>query len=46
MERSEEIRALLALAPEELLEKADGRLIILDTLDDLHRHFGHVSKSA
>jgi len=39
MERSEEIRALLALSPEELLEKADGRLIILDTLDDLHRHF-------
>jgi len=39
MERGEEIRALLALAPEELLEKADGRLIILDTLDDLHRHF-------
>ena len=39
MKRSEEIRSLLALSPEELLEKASGRLMILDTLDDLHRHF-------
>lgn len=39
MTRAEEVKKLLAMTPEEMLEKAKGRLIILDTLDDLHQHF-------
>ena len=39
MKRSEEVRKLLAMEPEEMVEKAKGRLIILDTLDELHEHF-------
>lgn len=39
MNRSDEIRALLALSPEEMTARAGDRLLILDTLDELHRHF-------
>ena len=39
MKRGEEIRKLLRLSPEELLERSEGRLVILDSLDELHRHF-------
>lgn len=37
--RAEEIRALNRLTPEELVERADGRLTVLESLDDLHAHF-------
>lgn len=39
MKRGEEIRKLLRLSPEELLERSEGRLLILDSLDELHSHF-------
>lgn len=39
MKRSEEIRQLLSLSPEELLARSEGHLQILDDLDELHRHF-------
>ena len=39
MKRGDEIRYLLSLSPEQLLEHSDGRLVILDSLDELHRHF-------
>lgn len=39
MKRSDEIRSLLALTPEEMAARAGDRLLILDTLDDMHRHF-------
>jgi len=39
MGRSGEIRDLLALSPEEMMARAGDRLLILDTLDELHRHF-------
>ena len=39
MNRAEEIRELNRLAPEELVERADGRLIVMESLDDLHAHF-------
>ncbi len=39
MNRAEQIRALNRLSPEELVDRADGRLIVLDSLDDLHAHF-------
>ena len=39
MKRGEEIRKLLRLSPEELLERSEGRLVILDSLDELHHHF-------
>ncbi len=39
MDRAEEIRELNRLSPEELIERAEGRLIILDSLGDLHAHF-------
>ena len=39
MKRRDEIRSLLALSPDELLERSGGRLVILDSLDQLHRHF-------
>ncbi|HID11598.1 MAG TPA: glucosamine-6-phosphate isomerase, partial [Candidatus Latescibacteria bacterium] len=41
MKRNDEIRSLLTLSPEDLLERSGGRLVILDTLDELHRHFAH-----
>lgn len=39
MFRSKEIRKLLKLSPEELIQKSRGRLQILPSLDDLHSHF-------
>lgn len=39
MNRGEEISRLLKLTPEELVKKSSGHLLILDTLDDLHKHF-------
>jgi glucosamine-6-phosphate deaminase len=39
MTRSEEIRRLLQLTPTELQERSNGRLLILSSLDDLHRDF-------
>ncbi len=39
MTRGEEVRKLLSMGPEELVEKAKGKLIVLDTLDELHEHF-------
>ena len=39
MSRKEEIRQLLKLTPDEMLKKAQGRLIILKDLDELHKHF-------
>ncbi len=39
MSRKEEIRQLLKLTPDEMLKKAQGRLIILKNLDELHQHF-------
>ncbi|MCD6219380.1 glucosamine-6-phosphate isomerase [Candidatus Calescamantes bacterium] len=39
MKRCEEVRKLLSMGPEELVEKANGKLVILDTLDELHEHF-------
>jgi len=37
--RSEEVRKLLKMTPEEMLAKAKGRLVIVKDLDALHRHF-------
>jgi glucosamine-6-phosphate deaminase len=37
--RDEEIRQLLSLAPDEVSRRAGSRLVVCDTLDDLHRHF-------
>jgi len=42
MKRCEEVRKLLSMGPEELVEKANGKLVILDTLDELHEHFARV----
>ena len=39
MNRAEEIRELNRLSPEELIEQAEGRLVVMDSLDDLHAHF-------
>jgi glucosamine-6-phosphate deaminase len=39
MKRGDEIRSLLALPPEELLDRSGDRLVLLDSLDQLHRHF-------
>jgi glucosamine-6-phosphate deaminase len=41
MKREDEVRSLLALSPEELLDRSGGRLVILEGLDQLHRHFAH-----
>ena len=38
MNRKEELHALLKLTPEAMLQQAQDRLEIVDTLDDLHRH--------
>lgn len=37
--RSKEVRSLLALDEAEVIERAGARLIVTDTLYDLHRHF-------
>ena len=39
MNRQEEIRELNRLSVEELVERAEGHLILVDDLDQLHRHF-------
>jgi glucosamine-6-phosphate deaminase len=39
MNRNEEIRELNRLSPDELVERAQGRLTVLETLDDLHAQF-------
>ena len=39
MDRAQEIYDLYQISPEEMVAKAGGRLVITDTLDDLHRHF-------
>jgi len=38
-DRGEEVRKLLQMTPEEMLAKAKGHLIIVDTLEDLYQHF-------
>jgi len=37
--RREEIRELLSLSPEEVVARSEGRLVVLPSLEDLHRHF-------
>jgi len=39
MNRGKEIHELLKLSPEQMLEKAKGKLEILPDLDELHKHF-------
>ncbi len=39
MNRGEEISKLLGLTPEELVKESSGHLLVLDTLDELHKHF-------
>lgn len=38
--RRDEVRNLLKMLPEEVIEKAGNRLIVLDSLDELYQHFG------
>jgi len=39
MNRQEEIKRLLSMSIEEMIEKSRGRLVILPTIEDLHKHF-------
>jgi len=39
MDRQREVRKLLSMSVEEMLEKSRGKLVILPTVDDLHKHF-------
>ena len=39
MNRNEEVCKLLSMSPEEMVKKANGKLIILEDLDELHAHF-------
>jgi len=39
MTRAEEIRSLNALSVDELIERAKGRLVVVDNVDDLHMRF-------
>ncbi len=39
MNRHEEVRKLLNMSPEEMVDKAEGRLVVLENLDKLHEHF-------
>ena len=39
MTRGEEIHRLLRLTPEQIVDLAEGRLEVVASLDDLHRHF-------
>lgn len=39
MTRSEEIRNLLSLTPDEVCEGAEGRLVVFPAIDQLYRHF-------
>ena len=38
MDRREEIGKLLEYSPEQLVKESRGRLIILENLDELHKH--------
>jgi glucosamine-6-phosphate deaminase len=37
--RSDEVRALLKLTPEDIIKKAGNHLIVCENLDELHHHF-------
>lgn len=39
MERSHEVRKLLQMTSKDVVKEAEGRLVVVDTLDELHRHF-------
>ncbi len=39
MDRREEMRRLLRMSPEEMVAKAEGKLVIVKNLDALHQHF-------
>lgn len=39
MDRREEVRSLLALSSDDVTRRAGDRLIVCDTIDDLHRRF-------
>lgn len=39
MNREKEIKKLLSMSAEEMVEKSRGRLVILPAIDDLHKHF-------
>ncbi|MCK4513645.1 MAG: hypothetical protein KAU31_00230 [Spirochaetaceae bacterium] len=39
MNRKREVRELLALSPQQIVDQAGSRLVICDDLDQLHRHF-------
>jgi glucosamine-6-phosphate deaminase len=39
MDRSEEIFRLHRIPVDEMVAQANGRLVVVDTLDDLHHHF-------
>lgn len=39
MHRKDEIHRLLALSPEEVIEKAGDKLIVCDTINELYEHF-------
>ena len=39
MNRAKEIRELLQLSVDDLIKKSNGKLLVLGSLDDLHRHF-------
>ena len=41
MDRRNEIRELLALSPEQVVTRAADRLVVVDDLDLLHRHFAN-----
>ncbi len=38
MDRKQEIRELQGLSPEQMVERAEGRLLVLDTLEAMHQH--------
>ena len=38
MTRKNEIRQLLEISPEELIQKAGDQLMVMETIDDLHQH--------
>lgn len=39
MDRKQEVRALLALSPDEVIGRAGSHLVVCDTIDDLHECF-------
>ena len=39
MNRKREVRELLALSPEQVVDQAGSRLVVCDDIDQLHRHF-------